>query len=95
MEERERKSGRRVVGLTVTITTKPSVVKFELKGTATLTGKNSAIEKMLETNPKTKVPLVLHKIYQSIFTNTFLLASLLDAPYPPPDLLYFGEMNKP
>jgi len=95
LEEKERKSGRRVVSFVLTVGTKPSVVKFEVEGLVTMEGKNPDIEKLLEVNPETKIPLLLHKVYQHVFTATFLLATLLGTSYPPPDLLYSGEMNKP
>lgn len=95
LEEKERKSGRLVVSFVLTVGTKPSVVKFEVEGVATLSGSNPAIEKLLEVDPKTKIPLLLHRVYQRVFTSTFLLATLLDTPYPPPNLLFSGEMNKP
>jgi len=95
LEERERKSSRLVVGFVLTVGTKPSVAKFEVEGMATLKGKNSEIERLLEVDPKTKIPLLLHRVYQRVFTTTFLLATLLDTSYPPPDLLFSGEMNKP
>jgi len=94
LEEKERRSGRLVVGFVLTVGTKPSVVKFEVEGMAILEGNNPAIERLLEADPKTKVPLLLHRVYQRVFTSTFLLATLLDAPYPPPDLLFSGEMGK-
>jgi len=94
LEEKERTSGRLVVGFVLTVGTKPSVVKFEVEGMATLEGKTPAIERLLEVDPKTKVPLLLHRVYQRVFTSTFLLATLLDTPYPPPDLLFSGEMGK-
>jgi hypothetical protein len=95
LEEKERKSGRLVVSFVLTVGTKPSVVKFEVEGVATLSGSNPAIEKLLEVDPETKIPLLLHRVYQRVFTSTFLLATLLDTAYPPPNLLFSGEMNKP
>ena len=95
LEEKERRSGRLVVSFVLTVGTKPSVVKFEVEGMAILEGKNPAIERLLEADPKTKIPLLLHRVYQRVFTSTFLLATLLDTPYPPPDLLFSGEMGKP
>jgi len=94
LEEKERRTGRLVVGFVLIVGTKPSVVKFEVEGTAILEGKNPAIERLLEADPKTKVPLLLHRVYQRVFTSTFLLAALLDTPYPPPDLLFSGTMGK-
>ena len=94
LEEKERKSGRLIVGFVLTVGTKPSVVKFEVEGLATLEGKTPAIEKLLEVNPETKIPLLLHRVYQRVFMSTFLLATLLGTSYPPPDLLFSGEMDK-
>jgi len=94
LEEKERRSERLVVGFVLTVNTKPSIVKFEIEGLATVEGKNPAIEKILEVDPETKIPLVLHKVYQQVFMTTFLLATLLDTAYPPPDLLSSSEMNK-
>ena len=94
LEEQERKSDKRVVSFVLTVGTKPSVVKFEVEGLATLEGKNPEIEKLLEVNPKTKIPLLLHRVYQRVFMSTFLLATLLGTSYPPPDLLFSGEMSK-
>jgi len=94
LEEKERRSGRLVVSFVLTVGTKPGIVKFEVEGMAVLEGKNPEIEKLLEADPKTKVPLLLHRVYQRVFTSTFLLATLLDTPYPPPDLLFSSEMGK-
>ena len=95
LEEKERRSGKRVVGFVLTVGTKPSISKFEVEGLATIEGKNPEIEKLLEVNPKTKIPLLLNRVYQKVFTSTYLLANLLDTAYPPPDVLSVGEMVKP
>jgi len=49
------------------------------------------IEKMLEIDPETKVPYVLNIVYQHVFTSIYLLSTILNAPYPPPDLLHTKE----
>lgn len=95
MEEKERKSGRLMVGFVLTVNTKPSVAKFEVEGMATLEGKNPDIERLLDVDPKTKIPLLLHRVYQRVFTSTFVLATLIGTSYPPPDLLFSGRMNRP
>lgn len=95
LEEKERRSGRLVVSFVLTVGTKPSTVKFEVEGMATLQGKNPAIERLLEVDSETKIPLLLHRVYQRVFMTTFLLSTLLGTPYPPPDLLFSGEMGKP
>jgi hypothetical protein len=72
----------------LSISTKPSLVKFEAGGTATVTGGQNAFDAALETDDETKVPKVLHTIYQHAFTSLFLLSTLIDSPYPPPDLIH-------
>jgi len=94
MEEKDRRSGKRVVGFVLTVGTKPSIAKFEVEGLATLEGKNPDIDKFLEVNPKTRLPLLLNRVYQQVFTSTFLMANILDTSYPPPDMLSAGELNK-
>jgi hypothetical protein len=44
-------------------TTKLSIVKFEVEGTATITGKEMEINRMLEVNRKQKLPYVFQKVY--------------------------------
>lgn len=91
LEEKERKTGQIVVFFVLSVGTKPSVVKFELEGYAILTGREEALGKMLEVDPKTGVPFVFHRVYQHSFMAIYLLATLMDAIYPPPDLLFSGE----
>jgi len=93
MEEKDRRSGKCVVGFVLTVGTKPSIAKFEVEGLATLEGKNPDIDKLLEVNPKTRIPSLLNRVYQRVFTSTYLLANLLDTSYPPPDMLASGEMS--
>jgi hypothetical protein len=88
LEERERKSQMVVVGFSLFLTTKPSIVKFEIEGVATLTGKDAEINKMLEIDPETKVPYVFQRVYQHAFMAMYLLSTILDAPPPPYDLLF-------
>jgi len=94
LDEKERRSGKRVVGFILTVGTKPSISKFEVEGNATIEGKNSEIEKLLEVNPKTRIPLLLNRVYHQAFTSIYLLANILDTAYPPSDMLSLGEMSK-
>ena len=73
LEEKERRSQTVVVAFSMQLTTKPSVVKFEVEGTATITGKEMEINKMLEVDPETKLPYVFQKVYQHTFTAMYLL----------------------
>lgn len=91
LEEKERKSQIVVVGFNLQLTTKPGIVKFEIEGTATITGKDAEINKMLEVDPETKVPYVFQKVYQHTFTAMYLLSTVLNTPPPPIDLLLFRK----
>jgi len=88
MEEESRTGDELTIRFLLSISTKPSLVKFEAGGIATVTGGKKAFDAALEANPETNVPRVLHTIYQHIFTSIFLLATLIDSPYPPPNLLH-------
>lgn len=95
LEEKERRSGKIVVLFFLTVGTKPSVVKFELEGYATMTGRDDDLVKMLEVDPKTGVPLVFHRVYQHLFMAIYLLADLMGTIYPPPDLLFSTKQSTP
>ena len=86
LEEKERRSQMVIVNFSLFLTTKPSVVKFEVEGTATLTGKDEEINKMLEVDPEIKVPYVFQKVYQNAFAAMYLLSTILKAPPPPHNL---------
>jgi len=86
LEEKERRSQMVIVNFSLFLTTKPRVVKFEVEGTATLTGKDEEINKMLEVDPEIKVPHVFQKVYQNAFAAMYLLSTILKAPPPPHNL---------
>ncbi|NIO37963.1 hypothetical protein GTO27_09705 [Candidatus Bathyarchaeota archaeon] len=75
------------VAFRLLLATRPSIVKLEVEGTATLTGKDNEISKMLEIEPEREVPYVFHKIYQNAFEAMYLLSTILKAPPPPYNLL--------
>jgi len=88
LEEKERRSQMVIVNFSLFLTTKPSVVKFEVEGTATLNGKDEEIAKMLEVDPEIKVPYVFQKVYQNAFAAMYLLSTILKVPPPPHNLLF-------
>lgn len=94
LEEKERKSGRVIIQFSLFVGTKPSLVKFDVGGTVILSGKDSTIGKILEIDPETKTPYILHKVYQRAFMAIFLLATILNMPYPPPNLLYSPKFDE-
>jgi hypothetical protein len=95
LEEKERQSGKVVILFGLTVRTKPSVAKYEVEGNAVLIGKDELINKMLEVDPKSKIPFVFHRVYQHVFTAIYMLASLLGTIYPPPDLLFSSKQGIP
>lgn len=95
MEEKDRRSGRVNIGFALSVGTRPSVVKFEVEGVAALEGKDEEIYKMLEVDPETQIPFVFKTVYQHIFMSMYLLATLIDAPYPPSDLLFSDQQQLP
>jgi len=95
LEEKERRSQMVIVGFAMSLTTKPSVVKFEAEGTATLAGKDMEIKKMLEIDQETKVPYVFQRIYQHVFTAMYLMSTILNVTPPPQDLLFPGKRGIP
>lgn len=95
MEEKKRRSNWVNVSFALSVGTKPNVVKFEVEGTASLEGKDEEIKKMLEADPETQIPLVFQRVYQHVFTSMYLLATLIDVPCPPANLLYSSQQQIP
>jgi hypothetical protein len=93
LEEKERKSSQANVIFILTVSTKPSIVKFGIEGTATLEGKDAEIEKLLEIDPETKIPKLLDKIYQHAFMTLYLISTAMNTPYPPPDLFHSAKQT--
>ncbi len=87
MDEESRTNDELNITFNLPIRTKPSLVKFEVGGTAVISGGREAFDAALEMDEKSSVPKVLHSVYQRVFTSLYLTAALLEVPYPPPDLL--------
>jgi len=88
LEEQKKGSDQAVLSFELSITTKPNVVKYTVTGTVTLEGNTQDIKKKMEVNPKTKIPQILFTVYQHVFSSIYILSSILNTPYPPPDLLH-------
>ena len=88
LEEQKRSSNQVALNFNVFITTKPNIVKYSTAGIVTLEGPSADVNKKLEANPKTKIPQILFTVYQHVFNSIYILASILNTPYPPPDLLH-------
>ena len=95
LEEKERKSGKVTILFVLTVGTKPEVVKFGIEGLATLIGKDADIEKLLEIDPETKIPRMLYGVYQRMFMALFVVSTILETPYPPPDLFHSPKQQAP
>jgi len=88
LEEVERGTGEATFNFAIAMNTKPSTVRFDISGIVKVFGESKSIDKLLEIDPDTKVPYLLKKVYQQIFISIFLLSGMMDAPHPPPDLLF-------
>jgi hypothetical protein len=88
LDEQKKGTDQIVLSFNLLITTKPNVVKYSTVGVVTLEGNQADIKKRLEANPKTNIPQVLFTVYQHVFNSIYILASILNTPYPPPDLLH-------
>jgi hypothetical protein len=88
MDEESRTNDELTIAFNLTIRTKPALVKFEVGGTAVISGGREAFDAALEMDDESSVPKVLHFVYQRVFTSLYLIASLIEVPYPPPDLLH-------
>ena len=87
--EEQKKTGEQVdLNFNISISTKPNVAKYTVAGTVSLVGKQADVKKRLEVNPKTNIPQILFTVYQHVFNSIYMIASILNAPYPPPDLLH-------
>jgi hypothetical protein len=88
IEEQKRSGNQVALSFNLLITTKPNIVKYSTVGIVTLEGASADIQKKLEANPKTKIPQILFTVYQHVFNSIYIIASILNTPYPPPDLLH-------
>jgi len=88
LEEIERRTGEAAFDFKLTVNTKPSVVRFDVNGIVNVNSGGDDIERILQPDPETKVPPILHRIYQQVFLSIFLLAGIINAPHPPPDLIF-------
>lgn len=88
MDEEKRTNDELTINFRLVISTKPSFVKYEAGGKAYITGGRIAFDAALKMDEKTSVPKILIIIYQQVFTSLYLLASQLETPYPPPDLIH-------
>jgi hypothetical protein len=88
LEERKKSGDQVTLGFNIQISTKPNVVRYLTSGTVVLEGKAADVKKKLDVNPKTKIPQILFTVYQHVFNSIYMLSSVLNTPYPPPDLLH-------
>jgi hypothetical protein len=88
LEEQKKTSSTVTLSFSLLLETKPNIAKYSTTGAIVLEGNMQDINKRLEINPKTKIPQILFTVYQHVFNSIYLLSSVLNTPYPPPDLLH-------
>ena len=91
MDEENRTNDELTLSFLLMIRTKPSLVKYEVGGKAVISGGRKAFDAALEVDESTKVPKILHTIYQRAFMSLFLISSVIESPYPPPDLIHYPD----
>jgi hypothetical protein len=87
IEEADKSNESVTLNFKMTMDTEPAIVKFVIEGTATVSGEESEIDKLLSADPDTNVPFVFTRIYQTVYAVIFMLAGTIDVPYPSPALL--------
>ncbi len=87
MDEAESKTDLLEVRYAITMSTEPSVAKFQVEGSAIVKGNSEDIEQAVSSDPQSKVPYLLTKVYQQVYPILFMLAGAIDIPYPSPGLL--------
>ena len=87
LEEADRSTESVTLNFRMTMDTEPLIAKFTIEGSATATGEEAEIEKLLSADPETNVPFVFTRIYQTVYSVIFMLAGTIDVPYPSPALL--------
>jgi hypothetical protein len=88
LDEQKKTSDQVALSFSLLLETKPNIAKYSTTGVVTLQGSMQDIGKRLEPNSKTKIPQILFTVYQHVFSSIYLLSSVLNTPYPPPDLLH-------
>lgn len=88
LDEQRKTSDQVALSFSLLLETKPNIAKYSTTGVVTLQGSMQDIGKRLEPNSKTKIPQILFTVYQHVFSSIYLLSSVLNTPYPPPDLLH-------
>jgi len=88
LDEQKKTSDQVALSFSLLLETKPNIAKYSTTGVVTLQGSMQDIGKRLEANSKTKIPQILFTVYQHVFSSIYLLSSVLNTPYPPPDLLH-------
>jgi hypothetical protein len=87
MDEAERSGDFVKLNFQMVMDTEPAIAKFSVEGSATVSGDQAEIEKILSADPQTNVPQVFTRIYQHVYSVIFMLAGTIDVPYPSPALL--------
>jgi len=94
LEEIERRTGEATFNFAIAISTKPSIARFDVNGMVTVNSESDTLEKLLQTDPETKVPHLLKRVYQQVFLPIFLLSGIINAPHPPPDLMFSSVKSR-
>lgn len=87
LTEGERKPGQLTLKFVIDLETQPEVAKITVSGTTTIRGEDAIIDALLTASGEDAIPPIFLKIYQKVYSVSYLLCGSLKIPYPSPGLL--------
>ena len=87
ISESDRSDGLLKLKFAIDFETAPSAARLHASGTATLTGREEEVEKLLAAREEDGTPTLFMKIYRRIYPTMYLLCGSMGVPYPSPALL--------
>lgn len=87
ISESDRSDGLLRLKYSIDLDTSPAAAKLRVGGTATVTGREEELEKLLGAKEQDGTPTLFMKIYQKVYPTMYLLCGSLKIPYPAPGLL--------
>jgi len=88
LDEENRMDDELTLRFLLIMRTRPGLVKYEVGGKAVLSGGREAVDAALEVDESIQVPKIIHTIYRRVYESLFLVSSVIESPYPPPDLFH-------
>ncbi len=87
LTEGERNPGQMSLKFVIELETQPEVAKISVSGSAIIKGEDASVDALLAVKGNDSIPPIFLKIYQKVYSVTYLLCGSLKIPYPSPGLL--------